>query len=79
MRPFLDTLSNRPLLFDGAIGSLLYQRGVFLNRSFDETNISNPSLVLAIHRDYLIAGADVIQTNTYGANRVRLELHGLGD
>ena len=79
MRPLPETLAERPLLFDGAVGSELYQRGVFLNRAFDEINLSDPSLVLSVHRDYVGAGAQGITTNTYGANRVRLARHGLAD
>jgi homocysteine S-methyltransferase len=79
MQPLNETLRERPLLFDGAMGSQLYQRGVFLNRAFDGINLSDPSLVLSVHRDYIGAGAQVLTTNTYGANRVRLARHGLAD
>lgn len=79
MNSLPETLAQRPLLFDGAVGSQLYQRGVFLNRAFDGINLSDPSLVLSVHRDYVAAGAQVITTNTYGANRVRLARHGLAD
>lgn len=74
---FLDRLEEGVVLFDGAMGTMLYERGVFINRSFDETNLSNPSLVERIHREYVDAGADVIETNTFGANRYKLKLHGL--
>ncbi len=60
------------LTADGAIGSLLYERGVFANRNFEEINLAQPELVKKVHRDYLAAGADIIETNTYGANRLRL-------
>ena len=60
------------LTADGAIGSLLYERGVFANRNFEEVNLAQPELVKKVHRDYLTAGADIIETNTYGANRLRL-------
>ncbi len=60
------------LTADGAIGSLLYERGVFANRNFEEVNLAQPELVKKVHRDYLAAGADIIETNTYGANRLRL-------
>ncbi len=60
------------LTADGAIGSLLYERGVFANRNFEEVNLAQPELVKKVHRDYLGAGADIIETNTYGANRLRL-------
>ena len=61
------------------MGSLLYERGVFVNRNFDEVNVSQPELVYRIHREYLQAGAQVIESNTYGANRLRLARHGLAD
>ncbi len=76
---FLDRLKENVVLFDGAMGTMLYERGIFINRSFDETNLSNPSLVEKIHREYLDAGADVIETNTFGANRYKLKLHGLDE
>jgi methionine synthase I (cobalamin-dependent)/5,10-methylenetetrahydrofolate reductase len=76
---FLDRLKENVVLFDGAMGTMLYERGIFINRSFDETNLSNPSLVEKIHREYLEAGADVVETNTFGANRYKLKLHGLDD
>ena len=74
---FLDLLEENVVLFDGAMGTMLYERGIFINKSFDETNLSNPSLVEKIHREYIDAGADVIETNTFGANRHKLKLHGL--
>jgi len=77
--PFLDRLEEGVVLFDGAMGTMLYERGIFINRSFDETNLSNPSLVEKIHREYVDAGADVVETNTFGANRYKLKLHGLED
>ncbi len=79
MKPFLEVLAERPILFDGAMGSLLYERGVFHNRSYDELNLSQPELVQEIHKDYLLAGADVIETNTFGANRLALRKHGEAD
>ncbi len=75
--PFLERLAQGPLLADGAMGTLLYERGVPFDRSFDEANLSNPALVEAIHREYLAAGAELIETNTFGANHVRLAPHGL--
>ena len=79
MHPFLEALQTRPILFDGAIGTELYKRGVFLTNSFEELNLSRPSLVLDVHRDYRKAGAEVLTTNSYGANRIRLDRFGLGD
>lgn len=73
----LDRLRRAPLLADGAMGTMLYARGVSFERCFDELNLSNPTLVQEIHRDYLRAGAEAIETNTFGANRFKLANHGL--
>jgi methionine synthase / methylenetetrahydrofolate reductase(NADPH) len=77
MPQFADLFSNRPVLADGAMGTVLYARGVFINRCYDELNISDPNLILSIHEEYLQAGAEIIETNTFGANRFRLTRHGL--
>ena len=61
------------------MGTMLYGRGVFINRCYDELNLSNPEMVGAVHQEYLQAGAEVIETNTFGANRFRLERYGLAD
>ena len=66
-------------LFDGAIGTELYQKGVFINVSYDELNLKRPELVREVHRSYREAGAEILETNTFGANRVRLEHFGVGD
>ena len=76
---FLEALQKQVILFDGAFGTELYARGVFLNRSYDEQNVVNPDVVREIHAEYLKAGADVITTNTFGANRMRLSPFGLVD
>lgn len=76
---FLDLIERGPVVFDGAMGTLLYARGVFINRNFDELNLSRPDLVEKIHRDYLDAGAHVLTTNTFGANAVKLSRHGIED
>jgi homocysteine S-methyltransferase len=65
------------VLCDGAMGSMLYGRGIFINRCYDELNVTQPELVREVHREYLQAGAVVVETNTFGANRVRLERYGL--
>jgi len=78
-RSFLEALDERVLVCDGAMGTMLYARGVFINRSFDALNLAQPDLVGEVHREYLRAGADVIETNTFGANRVKLAAFGLGD
>src|SRR3954470_3696118 len=74
---FLEELERRVLVCDGAMGTMLYARGVFLNRSFDELNLTQPDLVTEVHQAYVRAGADVIETNTFGANRVKLSTFGL--
>ncbi|MCC6348151.1 MAG: bifunctional homocysteine S-methyltransferase/methylenetetrahydrofolate reductase [Candidatus Eisenbacteria bacterium] len=75
--PFLARLAQGPLLADGAMGTLLFERGIAYERCFDELNLSEPGLVEAVHRDYLAAGAELIETNTFGASPLRLEAHGL--
>ena len=67
------------VLCDGAMGTMLYARGVFINRCYDELNLSQPEMVREVHAEYLQAGAQVIETNTFGANRFRLEHFGFGD
>lgn len=75
----LARLARGPLVCDGAMGSMLYARGVYLNRCYDEVNLTAPELVEAVHRDYVRAGADVLETNSFGANPVKLARHGLAD
>jgi methionine synthase I (cobalamin-dependent)/5,10-methylenetetrahydrofolate reductase len=77
MPQFADLFSTRPVLADGAMGTVLYARGVFINRCYDELNLSDPNLILSIHEEYLQAGAEIVETNTFGANRFRLTRHGL--
>ncbi len=77
--PFLDRLERGALLSDGAMGSQLYARGIQYERCFDELNLTEPALVQRIHREYIRAGAEVIETNTYGANRFKLAQFGLED
>ena len=79
MTPFLDALASRVLVCDGAMGTMLYGKGVFINRCFESLNLSQPSLVSEVHREYLAAGADVIETNTFGTSRLKLRAFGLGD
>jgi methionine synthase I (cobalamin-dependent)/5,10-methylenetetrahydrofolate reductase len=78
-RDFLARLKEAPVLCDGAMGTLLYAKGIFINRCYDELNLSQPDLIRGIHHEYLQSGAEVIETNTFGANSVRLERHGLSD
>jgi len=76
----VDKLFTRgAVLCDGAMGTMLYARGVFINRCYDELNVSQPETVRAIHAEYLQAGAEVIETNTFGANAYRLEHFGMGE
>src|SRR6201998_3906337 len=77
MAQFADIFSSRPVLADGDMGTVLYARGVFINRCYDELNLSDPSLILSIHEEYLQSGAEILETNTFGANRFRLTRHGL--
>ncbi|MCU1367473.1 MAG: homocysteine S-methyltransferase, partial [Ilumatobacteraceae bacterium] len=79
MTGFLDALASRPLLFDGAMGSLLYDRGVMHTHSYDELNLSRPELIREIHEQYRAAGADILESNTFGANRIMLGRHGFAD
>src|SRR5205814_545418 len=84
----VDSMTNQPLLarlldperivlFDGAMGTMLYQRGVFINQCYDELSVRSPELVGEIHRQYVKAGAEVLETNSFGANRVKLAQYGL--
>jgi methionine synthase I (cobalamin-dependent)/5,10-methylenetetrahydrofolate reductase len=75
----LTRIKQSPILCDGAMGTLLYAKGIFINRSYDELNLSQPDLIRAIHHDYLQAGAEIIETNTFGANSFRLARHSLAD
>src|SRR5690349_8530860 len=79
MVDFLSALQERVLVCDGAMGTMLYSRGIFISRCFDELNISSPELVRDIHLDYIKAGAEIIETNTFGGNRTKLITHGLMD
>ncbi|HVJ07736.1 MAG TPA: bifunctional homocysteine S-methyltransferase/methylenetetrahydrofolate reductase [Acidisarcina sp.] len=74
-----DIFESRTVLCDGAMGTALYSRGIFINRCFDELNLSDPELVRTIHDEYLQAGAEIIETNTFGANSFRLQRYGLQD
>ncbi|MDR2762850.1 MAG: bifunctional homocysteine S-methyltransferase/methylenetetrahydrofolate reductase [Planctomycetaceae bacterium] len=76
---FIETLNSRLLVFDGAMGTELYRRHVFTNRCFEELNLSEPSLISGVSCSYSDAGADVLTTNTFGANRIRLEKYGFAD
>jgi methionine synthase I (cobalamin-dependent)/5,10-methylenetetrahydrofolate reductase len=76
---FLARIKQSPVLCDGAMGTLLYAKGIFINRSYDELNLSQPDLIRGIHHEYLQAGAEIIETNTFGGNSFRLGRHSLAD
>src|SRR6516162_7749357 len=76
-RPLLEAIRNGVLVIDGAMGTQLYERGVLYSACFEELNLSRPELVSRVHEDYLRAGAQVIESNTFGANALRLEKYGL--
>lgn len=75
----LTQLQQRPVLCDGAMGTLLYARGIAYEQCFDALNLSRPELIQGIHSEYISAGAQIIETNTFGANRAKLEAFNLGD
>ncbi len=76
---FRKRLKERVLVADGAMGTMLYSRGVFINRCYDELNVSAPQIILETHQDYVRAGAEILETNTFGANRARLAAFGLAE
>ncbi len=79
MRDFREKLKEEIIVFDGGTGTYLYEKGVYINKCFEELNLSNPELVKSVHRDYILAGADVVETNTFGANRFKLMPHGFDE
>jgi methionine synthase / methylenetetrahydrofolate reductase(NADPH) len=78
-KEFRDRFHGRVFVADGAMGTMFYAKGVFINRSYDELNLSSPALVREIHQDYVKAGAEILETNTFGANRMRLAPFGLSE
>src|SRR4030088_44199 len=78
-KSFIEALADRVLVCDGAMGTMLYARGVFINKSFDALNVTQPDLVGEIHQEHVRAGADLVETNTFGANRIKLGAFGLAD
>ena len=80
-RKFIKRLigGERPIVTDGAMGTILHTRGIPFDECFDELNLTQPAIVADIHRDYIQAGAEIIKTNTFGANRIKLDRHGLED
>ena len=79
LKPFLEAIDERVLVCDGAMGTMLYAKGVFINKSFDALNVTQPDLVAEVHQEYVRAGADIIETNTFGANRIKLGSFGMAD
>src|SRR6266571_5531169 len=79
LKPFIEALDDRVLVCDGAMGTMLYAKGVFINKSFDALNVTQPDLVAEVHQEYVRAGADIIETNTFGANRIKLGSFGIAD
>jgi methionine synthase / methylenetetrahydrofolate reductase(NADPH) len=77
--PLLERLDKGLLLGDGAMGSLLYEHGIPYSECYEQLNLTRPELIQEIHRNYILAGAQVIETNTFGGNRFRLAEHGLAD
>lgn len=77
MKSFRERLQKEVIVFDGGVGTYLYEKGIYINTCFDELNLTNPDLVAEVHRDYVQAGADVIETNTFGANAFKLAAHAL--
>src|ERR1700676_4478853 len=75
----LTRMKQSAVLCDGAMGTLLYGKGIFINRCYDELNVSQPDLIRGIHHEYLQAGAEIIETNTFGGNSFRLGRHSLAD
>jgi methionine synthase I (cobalamin-dependent)/5,10-methylenetetrahydrofolate reductase len=75
----LASIAERVLLCDGGMGTMLYSKGFYLNTCFDELNLTQPEVVKEIHRAYVQSGVDIIETNTFGANRFKLQKHGLED
>src|SRR4249920_1858649 len=78
-QPFTESLEERVLVCDGAMGTMLYAKGIFINKSFDALNVTQPDLVAEVHQEYVRAGADIIETNTFGANRIKLGSFGIAD
>jgi homocysteine S-methyltransferase len=79
LQDFREFAEKNIVIFDGAMGTRLYEKGGYINRVYDELNLSQPALLQEIHREYIAAGAMVIETNTFGANRFKLQPHGLVD
>src|SRR6059058_2538650 len=78
MQDFIQAIADEHVyLFDGAMGTMLYSKGVFINKCYDELNLRTPEIVLEVHKQYVRAGAEILESNTYGANRVKLGAFGI--
>src|SRR5687767_13762148 len=78
MKKFQELLNNDGIhVFDGAVGTRFYDKGIYINRSYDELNLTAPDLVREVHEEYVRAGAEIIETNTYGASRYKLQQYSL--
>src|SRR6266702_3547830 len=78
MQDFITAIADEHVyLFDGAMGTMLYSKGVFINKCYDELNLLSPEIVLEVHKQYVRAGAEILESNTYGANRVKLGAFGI--
>src|SRR3984885_2951921 len=76
---FREALGHRIFVADGAMGTVLYSKGIFINRCYDELNLSSPGLIREVHADYVKAGAEILESNTFGGNRARLAAFGLAE
>jgi methionine synthase / methylenetetrahydrofolate reductase(NADPH) len=76
---FVDAVRRGVVVVDGGMGTQIYERGVLFNVNYEDLVVSRPDLVLRIHEDYVRAGAQIVETNTFGANRIRLARHGFSD
>src|SRR5579875_664683 len=76
---FRKKIQSKIIVADGAMGTMLYAKGIFINRCFDELNLSASSLIKEIHQEYVKAGAEILETNTFGGNRARLGAFGFAE
>ncbi|MEN8256053.1 MAG: homocysteine S-methyltransferase family protein, partial [Verrucomicrobiota bacterium] len=73
MKTVMERISEQPLIFDGAMGTMIYSKGIFINTCYEHLCLTSPKLISGIHQEYADAGADVIETNSFGANRLKLQ------
>jgi len=77
--PILERIAKTPVVFDGAMGTMIYSKGIFLNTCYDELCLTHPKLILDIHQEYAAVHAEVLETNSFGANRIKLRNYGLAE